>query len=99
MVKYKAVYQEMVAQNRPLFENFKKVHDQYFMDPKKWQTEYNQVGETVQDIIRKYENRLCSHSENSGYGKFSSTLSDKFHEEIKKNFPKIDSIGLLSWLY
>lgn len=92
--KFKEVFQMMLDQNKELFEEFKKIHDSYATDPKAWQSKFNEVGRDVQDIIRRYENRLCSHSEGSGYGKFTNSLSDKFHAEIKNHFPKIDSIGL-----
>jgi hypothetical protein len=36
---------------------------------------------------------LCAGSENGGYGKFSTKLSEKFQALILKNFPKYNSIG------
>lgn len=84
----------MLVQNKGLFEEFKKVHDNFAQDPETWKDQFNQMGMDVLDVIRRYENRLCSHSENSGYGKFSTKLADKFHEEVKAFFPKIDSIGI-----
>lgn len=95
MAKYQAYFQQMLSLNKEAFDNFKKIHDKYDSDPKTFQKEFNEVGRDIQDIIREWEDKLCSHSEGSGFGKFSSSLSDKFWEEIRKNFPKIDHIGLL----
>ena len=94
MTKTQHYYDLMLKQNGPLFEQFKKVHELYSTDPKSNQEEFNKVGYQVQDIIRRFENMLCSKSEGSGYGKYSSNLADKFHELIKKEFPKIDCIGM-----
>ncbi len=85
----------MLEQNTELFANFKVIHDKYATDAVKYQKELNDIGRDVQDVIRDWEGRLCGHSENSGYGKFSTSLSDKFWDEVRKSFPKVDHIGLL----
>ena len=64
------------------------------VETKKYQDEFNAKGQEVLDVIRIYENRLCSTTEGGGYGKYSGKLADKFHEIIKINFPRIASIGL-----
>ncbi len=93
-VKYKEYFAEMVEQNKEQFTAFKQLHDKYAEDPITWQKEFNEEGPTILEIIRRYENMLCSKSESSSYGKFSSTLSDKFWTEIRVHFPKIDFIGM-----
>lgn len=93
MVKYKEIYQQMWAENQDLFSAFKQIHDQYAEDEERWQKRFNEEGVKVITVIKKYENRLCSRSENSGYGKFSSTLTDKFWAEIKTHLPLIDFVG------
>jgi hypothetical protein len=95
MTKYQKYFEEMMAQNKQLFEEFKTIHDQYSQDPKSHQDKFNEVGADVLDVIRRYENRLCSKTEGSGFGKFSSNLADKFRAEVKAYFPKIDSVGLI----
>lgn len=92
--KFKQVYDLMIKQNQEVFDSFKAVHDNFVLDPKKYQEEFNLEGYDIQDLIRKYENILCGKSENGGFGKFSSNLAEKFHAEVKKIFPKIDHIGL-----
>lgn len=84
----------MVNQNPELFDKFREIHDKYREDPNIYQDEFNRIGEEVQDVIRRFENMLCSHSQNSGFGKYSTNLSDKFQAQVKLVFPKINSIGL-----
>lgn len=94
MTKYKQYLLDMLTQNKSIFDEFLQIHNHYLLDPKPNQEEFNRIGRDIQDIIRRYENRLCSKSESSGYGKFSSKLSENFQKEIKKYFPKIDFIGV-----
>ena len=94
MTKYKQTIEDMLKHNRELFDKFIEVHNRYLTDPKATQAEFNEIGSEVQDIVRHYENRLCGKSMNTGYGKFSTSLADKFQAEIKKYFPKYDFIGM-----
>ncbi len=93
MTKHQQYFQDMLETHQKLFDEFKKIHDEYALDPKKWQKEFNEMGQDVLTIIRKYENMLCGKSESGKYGKFSSKLSDKFWEQIRAYFPKIDFVG------
>lgn len=94
MPKYKEYFKLMMDENRELFDDFGEIHLKYMQDTRKYQAEFNEKGQEVLDVIRVYENRLCSTTEGGGYGKYSAKLADKFHEIIKINFPRIDSIGL-----
>lgn len=85
----------MLEQNKELFDDFRQIHDRYALNPALYQKEFNEKGEEIQAVIRQYENRLCQSSENSGYGKFTTNLSDKFQEEIRAEFPEIDNLGLV----
>ena len=93
MVKYKKQITEMLEIHDELFKSFKVIHDQYMKNPKKYQKLFNEEGEKVLPIIRRYENILCAKSENGRYGKFSSNLAEKFWTEIRLLFSKIDFIG------
>ena len=95
MAKYQQVFQQMLSQNKELFESFKKVHDKYSQDQKVWRAKYNEEGEKIMTIIRRYESRLCGRSEGSGFGKFTGGLSEKFWNLVRKEFPLIDEVGLL----
>lgn len=94
MTKYLQYFQDMLENHKELFDQFKETHANYEKDQKHYQQEFNEKGEEVLAIIRRYENMLCGKSENTGYGKFSSNLSDKFWEAVRKTFPKIDFVGL-----
>jgi len=94
MVKYKQHVADMLEVHKDLFLAFKKIHDEYEKDPKKWQKEFNEKGLELIPVMQRWENSLCSKSEAGKFGKFSSTLADKFRSEIKVHFPKIDHIGM-----
>ncbi len=96
MTKYKQVFQEMLVQNKELFESFGEIHNKYALDSKRWQKEFNEKGGKILDVVRKYENRLCRHSEGSGYGQYTTSLAEKFQEEVRAHFPKIDEVGLIT---
>ncbi|RJQ37913.1 hypothetical protein C4559_02910 [Candidatus Microgenomates bacterium] len=95
MSKHKEIFEEMLSQHKELFDEFKVIHNKYSLDQKKFQAEFNEKGQEVLDIIRKFENMLCSQSEGGKYGKFSTKLSEKFWEPIRKLFPKIDFVGVI----
>lgn len=84
----------MLDYNQDLFSAFSKVHALYIEDKKKYQQQFNELGQEVLEVIRKYENMLCNTSEGGKYGKFSSTLSDKFWSVIRATYPKIDFVGM-----
>lgn len=94
MTKSQQYFQDMMESHKDLFDAFKVVHDNYLLDPKKYQDELNTIGDDVLRIIRRYENMLCSTSEGGKYGKFSNKTADKFWEYIRGMFAKIDAIGL-----
>lgn len=94
MVKYLQIYQDMISQNQEVFDRFGVLHNQYALEPKKYKDEFNRVGEEVLTLVRRYEARLCSHSENSGFGKFSGGLAGKFWEKLTSEFPLIEEVGI-----
>jgi hypothetical protein len=92
--KYLQIFQLMLKENEKALSDFKLLHDKYETDPKTFQEEYNIEGDKFLQIIQKYENMLTSHSENAGFGKFSTNLSDKFRSAVKQLYPKLDFIGV-----
>ena len=94
MTKYKKYFDDMIAQNKELFESFRETHDNYVKSPKDWKDKFNSEGEKVLEVVKHYENLLCHHSENVGYGKFSTNLADKFWVEVRLHFPRIDFVGI-----
>ena len=95
MRQYQETYQQMVDENKPLFDRFYQVHDTYVLDPKTHQKEFNDVGRELQEVIHIYERRLCGKTEGGMYSKFSTGLSEKFWSLLRQDFPKIDCIGIL----
>jgi hypothetical protein len=93
-VKFKTVFNQMMADNQELFAQFALIHQQYDSNQTKYQDKFNQVGEQILEAVREYENRLCSHSEKGKYAKYSANLAEKFKTELKKQFPLIDFIGV-----
>lgn len=94
MTKYKEYYEKMLNNNKELFENFQRLHDRYVLDEEKWQEKFNEEGEKILDVVREYENKLCSQSEKGGYSNFTPKLAEKFREEIKKHFSMIEHVGI-----
>jgi len=84
----------MIDENSVAFKKFFAVHERYVANPVLMQQEFNAVGREIQDIIHDYERRLCGKTEGGQYSKFSQNLSEKFWEIIRKDFPKIDYIGV-----
>lgn len=94
MSKYRAMVQQMLEENKELFDEFEPIHDAYVLNPAVNQAKYNAIGSEVMDVIREYERKLCSKMGTGQYGKFSMNLSEKFMEEIKNIYPKIMFIGV-----
>lgn len=93
MPKYQQYFQEMVEYNLDLFNSFRDLSVNYASSPSEYQEELNDTGEKVLRIVRRYENMLCGKSENSGYGKYSTNLSEKFWGLVRDQFPHIDDVG------
>ena len=84
----------MIDANRELFDAFARIHDKYEMDDTAWQNEFNIHGKKVVEVIHEWEQRLCQKQSGGQYGKFSKNLSDKFWDVVRKDFPKIDFVGI-----
>lgn len=93
--KFKEYFDRMVEVEKKLFDNFKVLHDKYALEPEKYQEEFNENGERVLQVIQHWEGKLCRQSEVGGYSFSTPRLAEKFKEEIKKNFPEIDNIGII----
>lgn len=94
MQRYQEYYQKMIDENQALFTKFFDLHDRYVLEPKTNQNEFNTVGREILDVVENYERRLCGNSERGQYGKFSGKLAEKFRGLLRKDFPKIDFIGV-----
>ncbi len=84
----------MIKKNRELFIKFKITHDLYAGDKRTWEKQFNEEGSKVLAIIHEYENILCGHSEQGQFSKYSANLAEKFWAEVRKNYPRIDFVGV-----
>lgn len=94
MTKYKQYFQEMLSANQTEFAKFKEIHDLFATNRMKYQDEFNRRGGVVMEIIHDWEKRLCSRMEGGQNGRYSANLSEKFKDEIRKVYPKIDLVGV-----
>jgi len=85
----------MLDQHIDLFKAFDEIHALYVLDPDANQKRFNEEGEKILDVIREYENRLCSRSQTTGYAAYTARLAEKFQELVKSRYPKIDHVGVL----
>ncbi|HUD19646.1 MAG TPA: hypothetical protein VMR81_04335 [Patescibacteria group bacterium] len=93
MRQYQKFYEQMIADNQELFDTFKGIHDAYVLNPELNQAKFNDIGREVVDVIREYERKLCGNMNSGAYGAFSQNLSQKFWDEIRKVYKKIDFVG------
>ncbi len=94
MTKYKKHFTTMVNDYHDFFTEFKVLHDKVASGDESVRDDFNENGRKILRIIRRYDNELCSKSENSGYGKFATNLSEKFWDEVRIYLPLIDTIPL-----
>lgn len=95
MTKYREYFERMITNEKEAFDKFTKLHMQYSLDQDKLQEEFNKEGGKIVTIIREWESKLCSTSEKAGYGGYTSNLSEKFWQEVRKSFPLIDYVGVI----
>ncbi len=86
----------MLEAEKPAFDEFKKIHDEYALNEDKNQAEFNKEGEKIQKIIQVWEDKLCRQSEKAGYSNYTGGLAEKFRTELKKFFPMLDYIGIVT---
>ncbi|MEK7166290.1 MAG: hypothetical protein AAB874_05785 [Patescibacteria group bacterium] len=94
MTKSQQVIAQMLDANTEIFKRFREIHDKYAKDSSAYQEEFNQIGEEVMTIIRKYERILMSRMGSGQYNKYSNQVSEVYWREIRALFPKIDFIGV-----
>ena len=95
MTKYREYFERMITNEKVKFDAFTKLHMKYSLDQDGLQDEFNKEGTKIVEIIREWENKLCSTSDKAGYGGYTSNLSEKFWGEVRKSFPLIDYVGVI----
>jgi hypothetical protein len=96
MTKYQDYFEKMLAENKETFDQFTPLHANYGINEDKYQDEFNREGEKILKIVNEWENKLCSRSEKAGYANYTGNLAEKFQAELRKNFPLIDHVGIIS---
>ncbi|MFH1971135.1 MAG: hypothetical protein ABIJ05_01995 [Patescibacteria group bacterium] len=94
MTKFKEYFQRMVDSNKEAFEAFRKVHDEYALNPDSNQEKYNEEGKEIIKIIKEWESKLC-HQQEKTYSQYAGKLAEKFWEEVRKEYPMIDHVGII----
>lgn len=94
MTAYQKSFQTMLEQNKELFDTFQHVHDAYVLNPDANKAKFNEVGREVTDVIREAERKLCAQMGKGQFSKFTQNLSEKFWNEVRKVYPKIDFVGV-----
>lgn len=95
MTKYREYFERMLTNEKEKFDKFTKLHMQYSINQEGLQEKFNEEGSKIVAIIKDWENKLCSTSEKAGYSSYTSNLSEKFWQEIRKSYPLIDYVGVI----
>jgi len=94
MTKFKEYFQRMIEQNQDAFDKFRTVHNEYALNPDPNQENYNTEGGKILKIIKEWESKLC-HQQEKTYSQYAGKLAEKFWEEVRKEYPMIDHIGII----
>ena len=92
--KYKQYFEQMLEENRELFDKFSAIHEQYRLNQTANQAKFNDIGQEVREVIRDWERRLCTVMGRTRYSKYSQQVSEKFWGLIRDKFSKIDMVGV-----
>lgn len=85
---------EMIKANEAEFASFRDIHDKFVNDRKTYQEEFDREGFKILEIVKQYEDILTLKTDRGTYSKFSTNLSDKFRDQVRAFFPKIDFVGV-----
>lgn len=76
----------MLEEHPELFSELTEAHTALQADSSK-QESFDEVRRKAIRIISKYEDQLCSKTERTKFANFSTSLSEKFWELIRINYP------------
>jgi hypothetical protein len=94
MPKYKDYYKQMIDQNKTLFDDFYKIHQQFKENKDQFRDIFNQDGQKVVDVIRDWDRRLCSAMGRGKFSVYSQQVSEKFWNLARQDFELIDLVGV-----
>lgn len=80
--------------HKEILESFLVIHDKFKSNKKAYTKEFNEQGKAVREIMEEWDKKLCTQMERGKNGVFSSKVSEKFWNEVKKDFPLIEFVGV-----
>lgn len=92
--KYSQFYDLLWENNKDLLDEFKIIHDAYRDGDASKEEEFHTVGLKVLDKIRDWDRRLCAGMGRGQFSQYSQKLSEKFWDRARKDFSKIDEVGV-----
>lgn len=93
--KTQQTYDLLKVNQKQIYDDFFRVHQLFATDPEKNREQFNRVGRDFIGIIRAYERRLCGGMERTNNSVYSATVSEKFWNLIRQDFPLIDQVGVV----
>lgn len=88
---------ELLKKNQAqLYQDFLAIHQLFAQNQNKHRVEFNRLGLDFVHWVRLYEKRLCGGMERSGHGAYSSSVAETYWKLIRKDFPLIDQVGMIS---
>ncbi len=88
--KYKRMFEDMLQTNRQLFSDYNELLKKYDLDKSKYAQELLDMQRKVLRAIKHTENGLCARTENTGRANYSTALADKFWDEVRVVFPRVE---------
>lgn len=79
-----------------IWQEFRQIHDNFAQDNDKYRADFNRVGRDFINLARGYERRLCGGMERTNNSIFSATVGEKYWGLIRKEFPLIDQVGVIT---
>lgn len=92
--KYQQFYDLLWENNRELLEEFKVIHDAFAKGDSSKEEQFHTVGIRVLDKIREWDRRLCSGMSRGQFSQYTVKLSEKFWDRVRKDYSKIDEVGV-----
>lgn len=92
--KFQEFYKLMYAENQELFDYFKALCESFEKDRELYQERFHEEGKKVMRIMQDWDRKLCKKMDKTGRGNYSTAVSEKFWEVIRKDFPLINQVGV-----
>jgi len=96
--KFKRIFEIIWGENEELFKKFLLLNNDY-ADPKNrkdLEEEFQTIGKQVRDLLLEGEQDLCRQIEKSQHRFYSSNLSEKYWDEVRRYFKYIDQVGVVT---